>query len=711
MPAVRASSVAAARIAHRAVTLDDPIGCLHGVGPRVAEKLARLRIGTVRDLVFHLPIRYQDRTRIVPIGRLRPKMEVLIEGTIEAAQILHGRRRALLCRLGDATGAVTLRFFHFTREQQARLAVGRQLRCFGEVRFGPSALEIVHPECQFVDGERAPPPAASLTPVYGTTDGLHQTSLRRLADQALASLGPANDGAAQIDVLIGRMLAGRIPPLHEALRYVHRPPPGAPIEALLAGRHPAQQRLACEELVAHQLSLRRLRLATRRHGAPRLEAKSALRTKIARGFGFALTGAQQRVVAEIDRDLAQGVPMLRLLQGDVGAGKTAVAALIAAGALEAGYKVALLAPTELLAEQHARTLGGWFAPHGVECRLLAGKLGRGERRQVRARLSHDAPMLVVGTHALFQSEVEYARLGLVIVDEQHRFGVEQRLALLEKGAAGDARPHQLIMTATPIPRTLAMTAYADLDVSVLDELPPNRQPVRTVVMPEERRGEIVERIAAAGAAGRQTYWVCPLIDESELLAAQAASETFNRLAAALPGLRIGLVHGRMTDKEKETVMRAFVGRDIDLLVATTVIEVGVDVPSASLMVIENAERLGLSQLHQLRGRVGRGAERSDCVLLYKAPLSDTARQRLHVMRETNDGFVIAERDLQLRGSGDLLGTRQTGLAGFKIADPLRDRALIPAVQRVADALLAGDPVLVDRIIRRWLGQGLDYAKV
>ncbi|MBI4694360.1 MAG: ATP-dependent DNA helicase RecG [Gammaproteobacteria bacterium] len=709
MPGVPGVRLPATRPA--TVTLDDPVARLRGVGPRVAEKLAKLRIVTVRDLVFHLPLRYQDRTRIVPIGRLRPKMEVVIEGTIEASQLQYGKRRSLLCRLGDGTGAITLRFFHFTREQQVRLAVGRKLRCFGEVRFGPSALEIVHPECQFIEGDLAPPPAVSLTPVYGTTDGLHQLTLRRLTDQALASLGPANDGAAQIDEHIARVLHGRIPPLHEALHYVHRPPHGAPIDDLLSSRHPAQQRLACEELVAHQLSLRRLRLATRRHGAPRLKAQTALRAKIAQGFGFALTRAQQRVVAEIDRDLAAGVPMLRLLQGDVGAGKTAVAALVAAGALEAGYKVALLAPTELLAEQHARNLERWFAPHGVESRLLAGKLGRAARRQVLERLVQDEPILVVGTHALFQADVAYTRLGIVVVDEQHRFGVDQRLALLEKGATGDARPHQLIMTATPIPRTLAMTAYADLDVSVLDELPPNRQPVRTVVVPEDRRGEIVERIAAACAAGRQTYWVCPLIEESEVLEAQAASETFDQLAAALPQLRVGLVHGRMPDKEKDGVMRGFVGHEIDLLVATTVIEVGVDVPNASLMVIENAERLGLSQLHQLRGRVGRGAEQSDCVLLYKAPLSETARHRLQVMRETNDGFVIAERDLQLRGPGELLGTRQTGLAGFRIADPLRDRALIPAVQRVADELLAGDPALVDRIICRWLGQGLDYAKV
>ncbi len=693
--------------------LDDPAGSLAGVGPRLSDKLQRLGVRAVRDLLYHLPCRYQDRTRIAPIGRLRLKQEVVVEGVIASSQIQFGRRRSLLCRLQDDSGTLTLRFFHFNREQQQRLATGRRLRCFGEVRRGPQSLEMVHPECRVVDEASPAPVARALTPVYPTTEGLNQMALRRLTDQALALLPAEASEAGQIDRLIAGAFAGgaRLPGLVESLAYVHRPPPEAPVEQILLGLHPAQQRLAIEELLAHQLGLRQLRQDARRWQAPAFAPASPLRARLAQAFGFTLTGAQRRVVAEIDRDLAQTAPMLRLVQGDVGAGKTAVAALAAANVLAAGHQVALMAPTELLAEQHGRTLSRWFAGTGIEVLLLNGRLGAVARRQRRAALAADAPCLAIGTHALFQRGVEYARLGLVIVDEQHRFGVDQRLALLEKGDRDGLRPHQLIMTATPIPRTLAMTAYADLDCSVIDELPPNRQPVRTTVLAEARREDVIARIAEACTGGRQAYWVCPLIDESELADYQAATDTAEQLAAALPALRVGLVHGRLPEQAKHRVMADFLAGAIDLLVATTVIEVGVDVPNASLMIIENAERLGLSQLHQLRGRVGRGAAQAACVLLYKAPLGDTARHRLQVLRESNDGFFIAEQDLALRGPGEVLGTRQTGLAEFRIADLARDRRLLPIMQQVADELLARDPELARKLVARWLVARVDYAKV
>ncbi|MCC7123169.1 MAG: ATP-dependent DNA helicase RecG [Gammaproteobacteria bacterium] len=695
--------------------LDDGVARLPGAGPRLAESLEKLGIRTIRDLLFHLPSRYQDRTRLTPLGALRLQQETVVEGIVETSQVHFGRRRALLCRLVDDTGALTLRFFYFNRAQQQRLEPGRRLRCFGEVRRGPQSLEMVHPEVQVIDDARpdATPLDGALTPIYPTTDGLHQARLRKLTTAALDALGRADEPADAIDALIAQHFHGgaKLPTLATALRYVHRPPPGIDLDLLWQGQLPAQQRLAIEELLAHQLTLRQLRQHARQRIAAPLPPPRALRAGLLRAFGFALTGAQQRVVREIDADLAKPVPMLRLLQGDVGAGKTAVAALTAASALSAGRQVALMAPTELLVEQHGRTLSTWFGGLDVEVLVVTGRLGAGGRRSARALLAEDRPRLVVGTHALFQDDVVYANLGLVIVDEQHRFGVNQRLALLEKGACAAHRPHQLIMTATPIPRTLAMTAYADLDVSMLDELPPNRQPVRTSVLPESRRDDIVARIAEACASGRQAYWVCPLIEESEHLDSQAATDTAAVLAQALPHVKVGLVHGRMPEREKDLTMQQFARGAIELLVATTVIEVGVDVPNASLMVIENAERLGLSQLHQLRGRVGRGRTQSDCVLLYKSPLADTARHRLQTMRETSDGFVIAERDLELRGPGEVLGTRQTGIAEFRIADLTRDRRLLPTVQQVADHVLATAPTLAEQLIARWTVHRAEFAKV
>ncbi len=694
----------------RPTQLDAPVETLAGVGEKLAQHLAKLKIRCVGDLLFHLPLRYQDRTRLTPIGSLRLLQEAQIEGQIEAAQVIMGRRRALICRIADGSGALHLRFFYFNAAQQARLRTGNRVRCYGEARRGPQTLEMVHPECQIIDSTAPVPVAGELTPIYPTTEGLQQSRLRKLTNQALALLDGA-DFEARTELIPAAILAGlKLPTLTEALRYVHRPPPDARLDALAASEHPAQRRLIVEELVAHQISLRRLRETARGYAAPAVHA-GTLRERLVKEFGFTMTGAQQRVIAEIDQDIALGLPMLRLLQGDVGAGKTAVAAAIAAALIEQGYQVALMAPTELLAEQHAATLRRWFTPLDVEVMLLTSRLTRAARAPLRARLANGGAVLAIGTHALFQNDIEYGRLGLIIVDEQHRFGVDQRLALRDKGAREGFRPHQLIMTATPIPRTLAMTAYADLDVSIIDELPPNRTPVRTVVVSSGRRAEIVERVARACAVGRQVYWVCPLIDESELLDYQAATDTAEQLAGALPDVRIGLIHGRLPDKEKDAQMAAFARGDTQLLVATTVIEVGVDVPNASLMVIENAERLGLSQLHQLRGRVGRGSAVSDCLLLYQSPLSRLAKERLLVMRETNDGFVIADRDLALRGPGELLGTRQAGAAQFRIADLSRDAALLQDVQTIAGALLDNHPLAAEALVRRWLAERVEYGNV
>jgi ATP-dependent DNA helicase RecG len=682
------------------------VGTLKGVGPGVAERLARLGVQTVQDVLFHLPLRYQDRTRVVPIGGLRPGDQAVVEGVVDHAAVKFGRRRALLVHLADGTGALVLRFFHFTATQQGALARGVRLRCFGEVRAGPSSLEMVHPEYRRV-GDAEVGVEETLTPVYPTTEGLQQPMWRRLTAAALDVMG----GDGLVDWLPTELLeALHLPRLADAVRYLHRPPPDAPLDALLEGRHPAQRRLAFEELLAHQLGLRRLRAAQRRRPAPRL-AGGALVPRLLATLPFRLTGAQERVWRDVAVDLDSEHPMLRLVQGDVGSGKTVVAALAALRTVEAGHQAALMAPTELLAEQHLRNLSRWLEPLGVAVVGLSGRQRAAERREVLGALRSGSAQVACGTHALFQQGVDFASLGLVIVDEQHRFGVHQRLALHDKGARDGRAPHQLVMTATPIPRTLAMTAYADLDLSVIDELPPGRTPVRTVTVSDARRDEVVTRVRDACRAGRQVYWVCTLIEESEALQCQAAEDAAALLAEALPGLRVDLVHGRQRPAEKEAAMRQFKAGETDLLVATTVIEVGVDVPNASLMVIENAERLGLAQLHQLRGRVGRGSAESHCVLLYHAPLGDAARERLAILRETTDGFAIAERDLALRGPGEVLGTRQTGEMGFRIADLLRDQPMVPQVQRAADLVLARYPERVDPLIRRWVGEKSRYASV
>ncbi len=684
-----------------------PVTTLRGVGPRLAEKLAALDIFTVQDLLFHLPLRYQDRTRITPIGALAPGVDAVIEGEVRLADIAYGRRRSLVCRLSDGTGSVTLRFFHFNAQQLQQLQTGTRVRCYGEARRGANGVELYHPEYQIIDTATPVPVAATLTPVYPSTEGLHQASWRKLCTQALTLLSP--------DSLVDYLstpppLPGARVRLSDAVQYLHQPPPQAKLEQLAAGLHPFQQRLAFEELLAHHLSLLQSRAATQSEGAPALRGSSALQRQFMASLPFALTGAQRRVLQEVDRDLRQSKPMLRLVQGDVGSGKTVVAALAALRAVASGYQVALMAPTEILAEQHRNSFAQWLEPLGLLPAWLSGKVkGRQRKAQLEA-IASGAAAVVVGTHALFQEEVRFARLGLVIIDEQHRFGVHQRLALRAK-AGVDGHPHQLIMTATPIPRTLAMSAYADLDTSIIDELPPGRQPISTVVIDSDRRPDVVARVRHGCAQGRQAYWVCTLIEESEQLQAQAAQATWEDLQAALPELTVGLLHGRMSGPEKAATMAAFKAGDIALLVATTVIEVGVDVANASLMVIENPERLGLAQLHQLRGRVGRGSAESYCLLLYQTPLSAHGRARLQVLRDSCDGFVIAEKDLELRGPGEVLGTRQTGLLQLRIADLARDAYLLEAVRDYARQLGAAHPGQADAIVRRWLPNRTRYATV
>lgn len=684
-----------------------PVTRLPGVGPAQAAMLARLGLDTVRDLWFHLPLRYEDRTRLTPIADLVPGARAQVVGEVAHVEHMTRGRSQLKVWLADAAGqGLGLRFFHFHRSQAGRLAPGTRLLCYGEVRQGGLGLEMVHPEYRVLEPGAVPTMEAQLSPVYPTTEGLGQKRLAGTIAKALTLL-PAESALELIPPSWLPEEAGMS--LRAALLYVHRPPPEADLAELAAGRHPAQRRLAFEELLAQHVSLKRLRALIQHQRAPLLAGDGALRARLLEALPFVPTAAQRRVAAEVAADLASARPMLRLVQGDVGSGKTLVAALAALAAVEAGYQVALTAPTELLAEQHLATFKRWLEPLGVPVEWLAGKLQGRARRQALERVAAGAPV-VIGTHALMQEGVTFARLGLVIVDEQHRFGVQQRLALRDKGASGTLMPHQLVLTATPIPRTLAMAAYADLDVSVIDELPPGRTPVRTVAVAQDRRAEVIERLRAACAQGRQAYWVCTLIETSEQLRAQAAEAVHAELAAALPGLRVGLLHGRMKPAQKQAVMAAFQAGELSVLVATTVIEVGVDVPRASVMVIENSERLGLAQLHQLRGRVGRGADESSCVLLYQPPLGELARSRLNTLRETCDGFRIAEKDLELRGPGEVLGTRQTGELCLRIADLSRDAALLPAVQRLGERLLAEAPARVEALIARWIGAAARYAR-
>ncbi len=681
---------------------------LKGVGEALAEKLRKLGIESVQDLLFLLPTRYENRTEIISRGALRPGDRAVVEGEIQLAEVVFRRRRQLLVRIADGSGFLTLRFFYFTAAQQAQLTKGTRLRLYGEAKRGTLGLEIAHPEYRRADSFDAQGTEDSLTPVYPTTEGVQQGRLRILTAQALEQL---NQGRL-LDWLPPPILQElALPGLIDALHYVHRPPPGADVDELSAGVHPAQRRLAFEELLAHQLSLRILRRQVQSDPCWPVRPAGVLLSQLRQALPFAFTSAQERVLSEISVDLESSSPMLRLVQGDVGSGKTIVAAAAAVNAIEAGFQVALMAPTELLAEQHGQNFERWLRPLQLPVALLTARLtGKARQSALNAIASGEVPM-TIGTHALFQAGVKFDRLALVIVDEQHRFGVDQRMALRNKGIFSGRFPHQLVMTATPIPRTLAMTAYADLDVSVIDELPPGRTPVKTVALPESRRHEIVFRIETAIAEGRQAYWVCPLIEESEELDYQAAEATFGTLVSALPSVRIGLLHGRLKSAEKERVMAAFKRHELDLLVATTVIEVGVDVPNATLMVIENSERMGLAQLHQLRGRVGRGAAESMCLLLYKSNMSAIARERLQVMRETNDGFKVARRDLELRGPGEVLGTRQTGLMTMKVAELSRDADLLPRVQSTAEVMLNQHPDNIAPLLRRWIGSKEIYGKV
>ncbi len=679
---------------------------LKGVAAKMAEKLHKLGINTVQDLLFHLPLRYEDRTRIYPIASLTPGSYGTIEAEIQSSQIINGRKRMLICNVRDDSGTMTLRFFNFSAAQRNAMQQGLTIRAYGEVRRGNHQAEIIHPDYKILKGDEPPNLSETLTPIYPTTEGLKQASWMKLTEQALNLL--QEDGLQE---LLPEALRPNQQSLAQAVRTLHRPPADVDIYRLEQGQHPAQQRLVQEELLAHNLSMLKLRERSNHDKAVPLPATGALLNPFLAALPFKPTGAQQRVVADIGRDIEKPQPMMRLVQGDVGSGKTLVAAMAALQAIENGYQVAMMAPTELLAEQHAINFSQWLEPLGLKVGWLAGKLKGKARAQSLEDIASGSAHMVIGTHAIFQEQVQFHKLALIIIDEQHRFGVHQRLGLREKGISQGFHPHQLIMTATPIPRTLAMTAYADLDTSIIDELPPGRTPVTTVAISDSRRQEVIDRVRQAALNdGRQAYWVCTLIEESEVLECQAAEDTCEELRAALPELSIGLVHGRMRSAEKQQVMDRFKRGELKLLVATTVIEVGVDVPNASLMIIENPERLGLAQLHQLRGRVGRGAVASHCVLLYKAPLSHTATKRLGVLRQSNDGFVIAQKDLEIRGPGEVLGTRQTGIADMKVADLVRDQALIPHIQKLARHVMSQAPENVDAIIQRWLGDRQQYVQ-
>lgn len=679
---------------------------LKGVAAKMAEKLHKLGINTVQDLLFHLPLRYEDRTRIYPIASLTPGSYGTIEAEIQSSQIINGRKRMLICNVRDDSGTMTLKFFNFSAAQRNAMQQGLTIRAYGEVRRGNHQAEIIHPDYKILKGDEPPNLSETLTPIYPTTEGLKQASWMKLTGQALNLL--QEDGLQE---LLPEALRPNQQSLAQAVRTLHRPPADVDIYRLEQGQHPAQQRLVQEELLAHNLSMLKLRERSNHDKAVPLLATGALLNPFLAALPFKPTGAQQRVVADIGRDIEKPQPMMRLVQGDVGSGKTLVAAMAALQAIENGYQVAMMAPTELLAEQHAINFSQWLEPLGLKVGWLAGKLKGKARAQSLEDIASGSAHMVIGTHAIFQEQVQFHKLALIIIDEQHRFGVHQRLGLREKGISQGFHPHQLIMTATPIPRTLAMTAYADLDTSIIDELPPGRTPVTTVAISDSRRQEVIDRVRQAALNdGRQAYWVCTLIEESEVLECQAAEDTCEELRAALPELSVGLVHGRMKSAEKQQVMDSFKRGELKLLVATTVIEVGVDVPNASLMIIENPERLGLAQLHQLRGRVGRGAVASHCVLLYKAPLSHTATKRLGVLRQSNDGFVIAQKDLEIRGPGEVLGTRQTGIADMKVADLVRDQALIPHIQKLARHVMSQAPENVDAIIQRWLGDRQQYVQ-
>ncbi len=680
------------------------IASLGGLSKTALTALEKLGLQCVADLWTHLPLRYEDRTALTPIAELRPGMPAQVCARVQAAEVVMRRTRMLVVVIGDDSASMSLRFFRFRQAQLSAFAPGRRVLCFGEARAGNVGVEMTHPKYRFLGEDEQVAVDARLTPVYPRGEGISVERIGKLVDQALKLL-PAE---ADLEWLSSKQLTELgLPPLTTALRQLHQPPPEVDLVELAEGSHPARRRLALEELIAQRISLRLVRKRMDGLRAPVLRPAGQLARQLADQLPFALTAAQQRVLEQLRKDLARSQPMLRLVQGDVGCGKTVVAALAMLGAIEAGHQAALMAPTELLAEQHRKTLAKWLEPLQIDPVWLAAKVTGKARTRALERIAEGAE-LVVGTHALMTDAVRFKRLGLVVIDEQHRFGVHQRLGLRNKGVQQSYCPHQLVMTATPIPRTLAMSMYADLDVSVIDELPPGRSPIVTVAASQNRRDEVVERVRQACALGRQAYWVCTVIEQSDTVEAQAAEALYADLSAELTDLRLGMVHGRQKSAERQQMMSEFAAGELDLLVATTVIEVGVDVPNASLMVIDNAERLGLAQLHQLRGRVGRGAQASSCVLLYKPPLGEIARARLGALRDSQDGFYIAEQDLTLRGPGELLGSRQSGEVGFRIADLVRDADLLPLVGTLADQLIEQSAEQAEAIARRFLGANLRY---
>ena len=677
------------------------------VSTNVQEKLSHLGIRNELDLILHLPIRYEDETHLFPIGDAPQGQVVQVEGVIIHNEVVIRPRRQLVCQIEDSSGILVMRFLHFYGSQIKTFAVGKRVRLLGEIRSGFFGAEMVHPKCRIVrEGESL---ADTMTPIYPTTAGLTQKTLGKLIGQVLQGAQKAQNLTETLPEEIIKKY--RVAGFQDSVMCLHNPPPDVSIEALQTRKHPAWRRIKFDELLAQQLSMRLHYRQRRSHSAPVLAQKSQLMKQFLEQLAFKLTAAQIKVSAEIGRDLAAPHPMQRLLQGDVGSGKTIVAALAALQAIENGFQAALMAPTEILAEQHFQKLSTWFDPLGIEVVWLSGSQKKKQRQAALDDIALGNAQLAVGTHALFQDQVLFHQLGLAIIDEQHRFGVHQRLALRMKGSQSNIVPHQLMMSATPIPRTLSMSYFADLDVSIIDELPPGRAPIVTKLIAENRRDEIIARIQHACQQGKQVYWVCPLIEESETLQLQTAMETHESLSKIFPDLSVGLVHGRLSTQEKTEVMTSFKQGEIQLLVATTVIEVGVDVPNASLMVIENAERMGLSQLHQLRGRVGRGSEASICILMFQQPLSEIARKRLKIIFEQSDGFEIARRDLQLRGPGEFLGARQSGVPMLRFADLEQDGQLLIAAQSAADEILNDYPDLAQRHIQRWLGERTEYLRV
>ena len=701
----------------KSITLIASVESLKGIGKALAGLLGKLGINTVQDLLFHLPFRYVDKTSVTPISMALPGKTLQLQGEVTSSQVLFGRRRSLKVHIHDGTGQLGLRFFHFNASQQSRMAKGALLRVFGEVKLGQQGLEIFHPETQVINSFDDVGTSEKLTPIYPLTEGLGQTRLR-------AQVKLAFDAIQQNRHAIEDLLADELPEhlarrfyqgsISDALEFIHFPPPDTDIAQILAGTHPIQQRLAFEEMLAHFLVRWQMRDQAQRERAPHVslapQMLSPSEQAISKNLPFTLTGAQQKVLREIRGDYSLGKPMLRMVQGDVGSGKTLVAMMACARIVDEGFQAVIVAPTEILAEQHFIQARKLLEPIGLSVEFLVGKLTAKNKREAKARLASGEAQVTVGTHALFEDDVQFAKLGLAVVDEQHKFGVHQRLSLRSKSLDGNT-PHQLVMTATPIPRTLAMTAYSELDLSVIDELPPGRTPINTVLVSRTRKAQVIERIRDACAQGTQAYWVCPLVEESETLQLANAEESYQQLQAALNNLKVGLVHGRMKPAEKEAVMSAFKKQEIDCLVATTVIEVGVDVPNASLMIIENPERMGLAQLHQIRGRVGRGAAASHCVLLYGDELSRQGKERLNALKESTDGFFIAEKDLELRGPGELLGTRQTGEMQYRMADPVRDRAIIPDVHALGKRLYVSKPEKVEKILSRWFGSNRVYTRV